>query len=185
MTDDVLLEIEDRMEKAVEALRRDLLVIRTGRASPALVENLRVDYYGTVVPLNQIASVAVPEPRLLAIRPWDTNSINAIEKAILKSDLGLTPNSDGKIIRLPVPPLTDERRRDLAKMVGRRVEDGRVAIRNLRRDGLKDLGDLQKDKAISEDDFFAVRDQLQEITDEYIKKTDELGEQKQAEIMEG
>lgn len=184
MIDDVLLEIEEKMEKAVAALRSDLLVIRTGRASPALVEKLMVECYGSTMPLNQMATIAVPEARLLTIRPWDISVIGNIEKAILKSDLGLTPNNDGKIIRLGIPALTDERRRDLAKMVSRRVEEARVALRNLRRDGLKDLGDLEKDKEISEDDFYKGKDDLQKLTDDYIKKADELGELKQAEIME-
>jgi len=182
--DDVLLETEDKMDKAVAALRSDLLVIRTGRASPALVERLAVECYGSSMPLNQVATIAVPEPRLLTIRPWDLSVIGSIEKAILKSELGLTPHNDGKIIRLPIPALTDERRRDLSKMVNRRVEEARVAIRNLRRDGLKGLGDLQKDKEISEDDFYKAKDDLQKLTDDYIKKVDELGELKQAEIME-
>ena len=161
MIDDVLLEIEDKMDKAVGALRADLLTIRTGRASPALVEKLRVEAYGSIMPLNQMATIAVPEPRLLTIRPWDSSMLGVIEKAILKSDLGLTPSNDGKIIRLAIPPLTDERRRDLAKMVSRRVEEARVAIRNLRRDGLKELGDLEKDKDISEDDFYKAKEDLQ------------------------
>jgi len=182
--DDVLLETEDKMDKTVAALRSDLLVIRTGRASPALVERLVVECYGSTMPLNQVATIAVPEPRLLTIRPWDLSVIGSIEKAILKSELGLTPHNDGKIIRLPIPALTDERRRDLSKMVNRRVEEARVAIRNLRRDGLKDLGDLQKGKEISEDDFYKAKDDLQKLTDDYIKKVDELGELKQAEIME-
>lgn len=184
MIDDVLLETEDKMDKTVAALRSDLLVIRTGRASPALVERLVVECYGSTMPLNQVATIAVPEPRLLTIRPWDLSVIGSIEKAILKSELGLTPHNDGKIIRLPIPALTDERRRDLSKMVNRRVEEARVAIRNLRRDGLKDLGDLQKGKEISEDDFYKAKDDLQKLTDDYIKKVDELGELKQAEIME-
>ena len=184
MIDDVLLETEDKMDKTVAALRSDLLVIRTGRASPALVERLVVECYGSTMPLNQVATIAVPDPRLLTIRPWDLSVIGSIEKAILKSELGLTPHNDGKIIRLPIPALTDERRRDLSKMVNRRVEEARVAIRNLRRDGLKDLGDLQKDKEISEDDFYKAKDDLQKLTDDYIKKVDELGELKQAEIME-
>ena len=184
MIDDVLLEIEDKMDKTVGALRADLLTIRTGRASPALVEKLRVEAYGSIMPLNQMATIAVPEARLLTIRPWDGSMLGVIEKAILKSDLGLTPSSDGKIIRLAIPPLTDERRRDLAKMVGRRVEEARVATRNLRRDGLKELTDLEKDKDISEDAFYQAKEDLQKLTDQYIERLDTLGEQKQAEIME-
>jgi ribosome recycling factor len=184
MIDDVMLEIEDKMDKTVGALRAELLGIRTGRASPALLEKLRVECYGSLMPLNQMATIAAPEARLLTIKPWDSSLLGAVEKAILKSDLGLTPNSDGKIIRLAIPPLTDERRRDLAKMVSRRLEEARVAIRNLRRDGLKELGDLEKGKEISEDDFYAAKEDLQKLTDDYIKKLDEVGEQKQAEIME-
>jgi len=184
MIEDILFEVEERMEGAVNALRSDLLGIRTGRASPALVERVRVDAYESTLPLNQMATIAAPEPRLLTIRPWDASTIGAIERAILKSDLGLTPSNDGRIIRLPIPPLTDERRRDLARLVNRRVEEARVAIRNCRRDGLKDLGDLEKDKQISEDDFYQAKEDLQKLTDDYIKKADELGEQKQAEILE-
>lgn len=184
MIDDVLLETAGRMEKAVNALRSALATIRTGRASPALIEKLAVEAYDTILPLNQMATIAIPEARLLTIRPWDVSVIGAIERAILKSDLGLTPNNDGKIIRLAIPPLTDERRRDLARMVNRRVEEGRVAIRNLRRDGMKDLSDLMKNKEISEDEFYVAKDDLQELTDEYVEKMDELREQKQAEIME-
>jgi ribosome recycling factor len=184
MIEDVLLEIEDKMDKTVIALRNDLMLIRTGRASPALVEKLPVEAYGSTMPLNQMANIAVPEPRLLTIRPWDNSMLGAIEKAIQKSELGLTPNNDGKIIRLSIPPLTDERRRDLAKMVNRRTEEARVAVRNLRRDGLKEMGDLEKDKKISEDDFYQGKEDLQKLTDDYIAKMDKVGEQKQAEIME-
>jgi ribosome recycling factor len=184
MIDDVLLDVEDRMEKAVAALRADLLGVRTGRASPALVERIQVEAYGSVMPLNQMATIAVPEPRLLTIRPWDASTVGAISKAILKSDLGLTPNNDGRIIRLPIPPLTDERRRDLARLVSRRVEEARVAIRNIRRDGLRDLTALEKDGELPEDDFYKAKDDLQELTDQYIKQADELGEAKEAEIME-
>ncbi len=184
MIDDILLDVEDRMEKAVAALRSDLLGIRTGRATPALLDRIRVEAYSTVMPLNQVATVAVPEPRLITIRPYDVSTIGAIERAILKSDLGLTPNNDGKMIRLAVPPLTDERRHDLARMVNRRVEEARVAIRNLRREALRSITDLQKEGEISEDDLYKSRDDLQKVTDDYTKRCDELGEQKQAEIME-
>jgi len=184
MIDDVLLDIDDRMEKTITSLRADLLGIRTGRATTALVDRIHVEAYESELPLNQVATIAVPEPRLITIRPWDASTIGAIQKALLKSDLGLTPNNDGKIIRLAIPTLTDERRRELAKVVNRRVEEARVGIRNIRRDGLKDLGDLQKNKDISEDDFYKAKDDLQEITDGYVKQADDLGEQKQEEIME-
>ncbi len=184
MIEDVLLSAEEHMEKSVTSLRGDLLSIRTGRASPALVESVPVSAYGGILPLNQTATIAAPEPRLLTIRPWDISIIGAIEKAILKSDLGLTPQNDGKIIRLAIPALTDERRRDLAKMVSRRAEEARVAVRNVRRDALKELTDLQKGGDISEDEFFAAKDDLQEVTDQYVQNIDRVGEQKQAEIME-
>ena len=184
MIDEIMLDIEERMEKAITALRSDLTGIRTGRASPALLDRIRVEAYDSVLPLNQMATVAVPEPRLITIRPWDVSTLSAIERAILKSDLGLTPNNDGRIIRLSVPPLTDERRHDLARLVNRRTEEARVAIRNLRRDALKSLTDLEKEGEISEDDYFKAREDLQSLTDEYIARADELGEQKQAEIME-
>ena len=184
MIDDVLLNAEEHMEKSVSALRSDLVSIRTGRASPALVENVPVSAYDGVLPLNQAATIAAPEPRLLTIRPWDVSIIGAIEKAILKSDLGLTPQNDGRIIRLAIPSLTDERRRDLARMVSRRAEEARVAIRNVRRDALKEITDLQKAGDISEDDFFTAKEDLQKVTDQYVQNVDRVGEQKQAEIME-
>lgn len=184
MIDETMMDIEERMEKSVTVLRGDLAGIRTGRASPALLERIRVDVYGSLMPLNQLATIATPEARLLTIRPWDVSTIGAIDKAILKSDLGLTPNNDGRIIRLAIPPLTDERRRDLAKVVSRRVEEARVSLRNLRRDGLKDLERLEKDKEISEDEFYKAKDDLQKLTDQYIAKVDDVGEQKHSEIME-
>jgi len=184
MIEEILLDVEERMEKTVNVLRADLLAIRTGRASPALIERLPVECYGSVLPLNQTATIGVPEPRLLTIRPWDGSIIGDIEKAILKSDLGLTPANDGRIIRLPIPPLTDERRRELARVVGRRVEEGRVAIRNVRRDGIKDLAEAKRQKQIPEDEFYSAKDDLQELTDEYVRRMDELGEKKQTEIME-
>lgn len=185
MIDDVMFETEERMDGAVVALRADLLKVRTGRASPALIEDLRVDAYGVTMPLSQMATIAAPEPRLLTIRPWDVHNIVAIEKAILKSDLGLVPSNDGRIIRLAIPSLTDERRRDLAKLVSRRVEEARVAVRNVRRDALRDLERMQKEGEITEDDLYTSREKLQKMTDEYIGKVDELGKQKDAEIMEG
>jgi len=184
MTDELLLDAEEHMEKSVSALRADLMAVRTGRASPALVENIMVSAYNTTLPLNQAATIATPEPRLLTIRPWDPSIIGNIEKAILKSDLGLTPNNDGRIIRLAIPALTDERRRDLARVVNRRVEEARVAIRNVRRDAMRQLDALQKDGQISEDDLYRLRDDLQKLTDEYIAQVDKVGEAKQAEIME-
>jgi ribosome recycling factor len=184
MLKDVLNDAEERMEKTVEALQSELRTIRTGRASPALVERLHVDYYGAPTPLNQLAGISVPEPRLLMIRPWDRNTIGLIEKAILKSDLGLTPNNDGQVIRLLIPQLTEERRRDLGRLVAKRVEEARVACRNIRRDAIDMLRDLEKEKIISEDDLFEGRDEVQELTDNFIKRIDEIGRAKEAEIME-
>jgi len=184
MVDDLLAEVETNMRKAVEALRLNLLTIRTGRASPSLVERLPVDYYGSVTPLNQLASISSPEPRLLTIRPWDPSSLAAIERAIQASNLGLTPLNDGKIIRLPIPRLTQERRRELAKIVRQRVEEGRVAVRHSRRDGLRDLQELQDEKLISEDDFYRAKEDIQKVTDSYVEKADELGTRKEEEVME-
>jgi ribosome recycling factor len=184
MIDEVLEELRERMQKSVEALQDDFMSIRTGRASPALVEKLPVEYYGTPTPLNQMASIAAPEPRLLVIRPWDPSALADIERAILKSDLGLTPMNDGMLIRLSIPRLTEERRRELVKVVSRRVEEARIAMRNLRRDALQDLKDFEKEKMISEDDFFRGKDKVQELTDEFIEKIDDIGKRKEEEVME-
>jgi ribosome recycling factor len=184
MIDELLDEIRQRMQKSVDVLHDDLMSIRTGRASPALVEKLPVEYYGTLTPLNQMASIAVPEPRLLVIRPWDPSALSSIERAILKSDLGLTPMNDGKLIRLSIPRLTEERRRELVKMVSRRVEEARVSVRNLRRDALQDLKDFEKEKMISEDDMFRGKEEVQELTDKFIVKIDEIGKHKEEEVME-
>jgi ribosome recycling factor len=184
MIDEVLEELRERMQKSVEALQDDLMSIRTGRASPALVEKLPVEYYGTPTPLNQMASIAAPEPRLLVIRPWDPSSLADIERAILKSDLGLTPMNDGMLIRLSIPRLTEERRRELVKVVSRRVEEARIAVRNLRRDSLQDLKDFEKEKMISEDDFYRGKDKVQELTDEFVEKIDDIGKRKEEEVME-
>jgi ribosome recycling factor len=184
MIDDILLEAQERMEKAVEALQADLRSIRTGRASPALVERVKVDYYGAATPLNQLATISVPEPRLLTIRPWDPAALGAIEKAILKSDLGLTPSNDGKMLRLAIPRLNEERRQELVKVVARRVEEGRVAVRNIRRDAIEDLRKLEKDKTISEDELHKSRDDVQELTDQFIAQIDEIGKAKEKEILE-
>lgn len=184
MLKDVLNDAEERMEKAIEALQADLRTIRTGRASPALVERVQVDYYGTPTPIIQLAGITVPEPRLLVIRPWDRGTLAAIEKALLKSDLGLTPTNDGQVIRLVIPQLTEERRRDLTRLVNKRVEEARVAVRNIRRDAIDMLRDLEKEKLISEDDLHEGRDKAQKLTDDFIKKIDEIGKAKEAEIME-
>lgn len=184
MIKDLLEELRERMKKSVDALQEDLMGIRTGRAAPALVEKLPVEYYGTMTPLNQMASIAAPEPRLLVIKPWDPSALADIERAILKSDLGLTPMNDGKLIRLNVPRLTEERRRELVKLVSRRVEEGRIAVRNLRRDALQDLKEFEKEKMISEDEFFRGKDDVQDLTDEFVKEIDAIGERKEEELME-
>jgi len=149
-----------------------------------LVERLPVEYYGTFTPLNQLATISVPEPRLLAIRPWDPNALADIERAILKSELGLTPSNDGKIIRLTIPRLTEERRQELVKIVGKRVEEGKIVIRNMRRDAIEDLRELESEKLISEDEFYRAKDDVQEITDDFIVKMDEIGRDKEQEITE-
>ena len=184
MIDDLLKETEARMNKTVEVLQGDLVTIRTGRASPALIEKLRVDYYGTPTPLNQLAAISVPEPRLMVIRPYDPTSLSEIERAILKSDLGLTPVNDGKLIRLPIPSLTEERRQELVRVVGRRVEEARVAIRNCRRDALRDLKEMEKEKLISEDEHYRGREDMQKLTDNYVEEVDEVGRAKEEEIKE-
>jgi ribosome recycling factor len=183
MIDDVFNGAKDRMTKAVEALRHELATIRTGRAHPGLVEHLRVDYYGTPTPLNQIASISAPEPRLLVIQPWDRQALGAIEKAILKSDLSLTPTNDGTVIRLSIPQLTEERRRELAKVVHKKVEEGRVEVRNIRRDGHDELRRLQREKLISEDDQYRGQEKLQKLTDDFVQQIDRLGEEKEAELL--
>lgn len=185
MIKDLLRETEDRMRKTVEVLEADLRAIRTGRASPALMERVMVDYYGTPTPLNQLAVVAAPEPQLLTIRPYDPGSLGDIERAILKSELGLTPVNDGRIIRLPIPRLTEDRRQDLARLVRQRVEEGKVALRNVRREVLDDLREFEKEKLIAEDDFYRGKDDLQDLTDRYTNQMDEVSARKQREVLEG
>jgi len=185
MIKDLLRETEDRMRKSAEALEADLRAIRTGRASPALVERVMVEYYGTPTPLRQLAVISAPEPQLLTIRPYDPGSLSDIERGILKSELGLTPSNDGRIVRLPIPRLTEERRRDLAKLVRHRVEEGKVSLRNIRRETLDDMREFEKEKLISEDDFYRGKEDLQDLTDRYSKQMDEISTRKQREILEG
>ena len=184
MIKETIKEAETRMKSAIQALTDDLAGIRTGRASPALVEHLPVEYYGTSTPLMQLASISVPEPRTLMIRPFDVTTLKSIDRAILASDLGLTPNNDGKVIRLNLPPLTEERRRDLVKVVHSRLEESRVAVRNIRRDLMKDLREFEKEKLITEDDLNTAETELQKLTDKNIQQIDGVGEHKQKEIME-
>lgn len=184
MIEDVLTEVETKMSKAIDVLKRELASIRTGRASPGLVERIQVEYYGVPTPINQLATVSVPEPRLLVIQPWDKNMIGPIEKAILKSDLGITPTNDGKVIRLAIPQLSEERRKELVKVARKRVEDAKVAVRNDRRQGLEDLKEMEKEKLISEDDLKRAQERLQKLTDKYIEQADRIGAVKEKEILE-
>jgi ribosome recycling factor len=185
MIKELIRETEERMRKTIEVLEADLRAIRTGRASPSLVERVMVEYYGTPTPLNQLAVISAPEPQLLTIRPYDPGSLGDIERAILKSELGLTPTDDGRIIRLPIPRLTEERRQELAKLVRQRVEDGKVALRNIRRETLDDLREFEKEKLISEDDFYRGKDDLEDLTGRYAKQTDEISARKQQDLLEG
>jgi len=185
MIKELIRETEERMRKTIEVLEADLRAIRTGRASPSLVERVMVEYYGTPTPLNQLAVISAPEPQLLTIRPYDPGSLGDIERAILKSELGLTPTDDGRIIRLPIPRLTEERRQEMAKLVRQRVEDGKVALRNIRRETLDDLREFEKEKLISEDDFYRGKDDLEDLTGRYAKQTDEISARKQQDLLEG
>ena len=184
MIKETLKEAETRMKSAIIALEEELAGIRTGRASPALVERLQVEYYGMPTPLMQLASISVPDARSLLIKPYEASTLKAVERAILASDLGLTPNNDGKNIRLNLPPLTEERRRDLAKVVHNRVEEAHIAIRNVRRDLVKDLREFEHEKMISEDDLDLGEAELQKLTDRMIEQVNAVGEKKQREIME-
>jgi len=184
MLKDIYKETEIRMKGAIENLEDELSGIRTGRAHPALVEKLNVEYYGVPTPLVQLATISVPEARSLLIRPFDATTLRAIERGILASDLGLTPNNDGKVIRLNLPPLTEERRKELVKLVHNRVEEGRVAVRNIRRDMIKTLREFEEEKLISEDDLKIGEEELQKITDRYIEGINSLGDRKEKEILE-
>ena len=183
MIEDILDETRERMGKAINTLQTDLMTIRTGRASPALVERLTVDYHGIPTPLMQIASISVPEAQTLQIRPYTPADIAAIERAIAMSDIGLTPNNDGKQIHLAIPPLTEERRRDLTKQVSRRAEEARVAVRNIRRDAIKDMRSFQNEGLITEDDLHSGQDDAQGVTDSFVTKVDEIARAKETEIM--
>ncbi len=184
MIKETIKEAEIHMKSALEALTDDLAAIRTGRASPVLVEKLPVEYYGMPTPLMQLANISVPEPRVLLIRPFDPSTLKAIERAIQVSELGLTPNNDGKVIRLNIPLLTEDRRHELVKMVHGRLEETRVAIRNVRRDMLKDLKEYEHEKLISEDDLKTAEEDMQKLTDRMIEQVEEIGSHKEKEIME-
>jgi ribosome recycling factor len=184
MLDQVHQTAERKMKRAIEALQHDLSAIRTGRASPALLERVQVDYYGAPTPLHGVATISVPEPRLLVIQPWDKKLLPAIEKAIQKADLGLTPSSDGNVVRLVVPPLNEERRRELVKQVHKRVEEARVAVRNCRRDALEEIRKAEKEQHLPEGDVRRAQERLQKLTDSMIAQVDEVGRRKEAEILE-
>jgi ribosome recycling factor len=181
---DILSDAEERMKKTVEHFTRDLASLRAGRANPAMVEKITVDYYGEPTPLNQLANITVPEARLLVIQPWDKGSIANIEKAIMKSDLGVNPNNDGNVVRIAIPQLTEERRKDLVKVVKKRAEEARVAVRNIRREGNDMLKSSEKDKLISEDENKKGMDDIQKITDKFIKDIDAIMQAKEKDIME-
>jgi ribosome recycling factor len=183
MKDKIFEDVKRKMNKVLEVMAQDLARVRTGRASVALLEGIKVEAYNASMPLPQVASLAAPEPRLLTVQPWDPTLLGDIEKAILKSDLGLTPTNDGKIIRLPIPALTTDRRKELAKVVKKMAEDGKVALRNVRRDANERLKDLKKDKEISEDDAHRAQDEVQKLTDDFIKKVDAQAAEKEKEIM--
>ena len=184
MVQDALNEAQNRMKGAIRSLEDDLATIRTGRASPALVERLSVEYYGNPTPIIQLATISAPEPRLLTIRPFDPGSIKDIERALLASDLGLTPNSDGKIIRLNIPPLTEERRQELMRVVRSRAEEARVAVRNVRRDTQNDLREFEREKLISENELHRGEDDLQDLTDKYVEEINTISERKEKEVLE-
>lgn len=184
MIKEVLAESKEKMGKSVDSLKNELMKVRTGRASASLVDGVSVDYYGAPTPVNQLASITVPESRLLVIQPWDATAIASIEKAILKANLGLTPSNDGKVIRLSIPPLTEERRKDIVKQINKLCEDYKVGVRNIRRDANEDLKTLKKDGDISEDDMFKGQDEVQKQTDSHIKIIDGLNKDKEKEILE-
>ena len=184
MVKDILEEGDKRKKGSIEALKKELSTVRTGRASPTLIEGIMVDYYGVPTPLNQLASVTVPEARLLVVQPWDKQSLPSVEKAILKHGLGLNPVSDGSVLRLAIPPLTEERRKDLVRVVRKKVEDGRVEVRNIRRDILEQLRAMEKNKEISQDESKRAQEQLQKLTDYHVIQMDALAEEKEKEVME-
>lgn len=184
MVSNALKDAKERMEKTIQTTQSELTRIRTGRASASLLDTVRVDYYGSISPLKQVANISVPEPRLIVVQPWDRSMMGEIEKAIMKADIGITPNSDGAVIRLPVPPLTEERRKEMVKLVHQMGEDAKVAVRNIRRDVLDQLKKAQKSSQISEDEEYNAGIDVQEMTDEFVKKVDDLVKAKETEVME-
>lgn len=180
----VLSEVSTKMDRAVDAFKRDLTQLRTGRATPALVENIDVDYYGSMTPLKQIASISAPDARAIMIQPWDSAAMREIEKSLQTSDMGFNPSNDGSTITVPIPPLTQERRQEMVKLLKGKMEDGKISVRNVRRDGLESLRKLEKEKSISQDDGRRAQDQLQKTTDGHTKLIDETGSAKEAEILQ-
>lgn len=184
MKGEILAETKSKMEKAIDALKREFNKIRTGRASTALLEGIKVDCYETQMPIDQVATISIPESRLITIQPWDQSILGAVEKSILKSELGLTPMNDGKIIRISIPPLTEERRKELAKLSRKMSEESKISIRNIRREANEMFKELKNEKELSEDEYHKSLDEVQDITDEFIKKTDEITSRKEKEIIE-
>lgn len=184
MIEDVIADTRSRMEKAMEALLRELGAVRTGRASPSLVERVQVSQYGTEMPLNQLANIAAPEARMLTITPWDKSALGAIEKALRKSELGLNPTNDGSMIRIVIPPLTEERRKQMVKVVHTKVEEAKIAVRNIRRDAISQAKEFKDEKMISEDDERRAETQIQEITNKFTARADEIGKDKEREVMQ-
>lgn len=184
MKEEILSEMKEKMENSVQALQKDFSRIRTGRASTALLDGIKVNCYESQMPLDQVASLAVPESRLITIKPWDQSIIGEIEKSILKSELGLTPMNDGKLIRIPIPPLTEERRKEYAKLAKKMAEEGKISVRNHRREANEMFKELKTEKEISEDEMYKAQDEVQKITDNYVKKVDEVTAEKEKEILE-
>ena len=180
----VLSEVERKMGQSIEALHRELASLRTGRATPSLIENVSVDYYGSPTPLKQIASISAPDARAIMVQPWDKQALREIERSLMRSDMGFNPSNDGNIITVPIPPLNQERRQELVRLLKRKIEDGKVSVRNVRRDGLETLRKLERDKAISQDQNRRSQDQLQKTTDSHIKSIDQVSTAKEAEIMQ-
>ena len=182
--EDVLKDVDAKMDRSIDALNRELGTLRTGRATPSLVENIFVDYYGTPTPLSQIASISAPDARAIMVQPWDKQSLREIEKSLIKSEMGFNPSNDGNMITVPIPPLNQERRHELVRLLKKKLEDGKVSVRNVRRDGLETLRKMEKDKVISQDENRRAQDQLQKTTDGHTKKIDQVGTAKEAEIMQ-
>jgi len=181
---DVLAEMDRKMNRTIEALRRELATLRTGRATPSLVENITVEYYGVPTPLNQLASISAPDARALQVQPWDKQALREIEKSLMKSELGFNPSNDGNIITVPIPPLNQERRQELVRLLKRKIEEGKISLRNVRRDGVETLRKMERDKHISQDENRRSQEQLQKTTDTHIRTIDQVAAAKEAEIMQ-